>query len=149
MEKVFTEFSFYHQIMLWDVEDRKSTAYWFSGNEMIVFGPKGINVGVKNDTNIEITVRLTEEPAGILNKILKSKGITTDYQCLASGVVQIGKQGIGIGSPTSDGFIIEWNEGLTLVEVWVEEPRNGTKVLFLLQHLPKGYEWLYDQDYEK
>jgi len=141
METVFTEFSSYNQIMLWDVEDRNSTAQWFTGNEMVVFGLKGINVGVLNDSNIEITIRRAEEPAGILNKIVEKDQIPQTYQSLASGVIHIGKHGIAIGAPTSDGNIIEWEEGMTLVEVWVEKPRDGTKVLFLLKPLPNGYEW--------
>lgn len=46
MNKVVTVLSSHHQIAIWGVEDQNSVAQWFTGNEMVVFGPKGINVGI-------------------------------------------------------------------------------------------------------
>jgi hypothetical protein len=71
MNRTVTVLSTHHQIMIWDVENRTSVAQWFKGNEMVVFGPNGVTVGVANYQNIEITLCRAEEPTETLDKALK------------------------------------------------------------------------------
>lgn len=116
----------YAQVALIDAESADdSYPQWETGEEDVIFGSKGVVVATAGTTNEASAIRVTiylgpEEPDEIL---------------CASGVIQVGKQGLLFGDATiGDVARIPWPAGETSVFVYVDAPRAERRhVIFVLE----------------
>ena len=121
-------FSLYSQVALIDAEDKDSYPQWKTGEEPVVFGPKGVAVPVMGDEQIEMVVCTDSVKGGFLE--------------WASGEIEVGAQGLLVGNiPAATVFSVPWPAGLLAVTVYVNAPnREATKVIFMLQELSRRAE---------
>ncbi len=124
MSTGFRARALYGQVALIDAEDPNSYPQWETGEEALVFGPKGVAVAAKIDQLIEIT---------LLQQAAPSVGVL-----YGSGDILVGDRGLVIGNEVaSTTKIVPWPAGRTNVKVFGNAPAgSATEITFVLGSLP-------------
>ena len=115
--KIYVQYS---QLAILDAEDKSSYPQWETGEELIVFGEKGIIVATENDTKV--------------NTIVSSNFPKTNGNLLGSGIIQVGRKGMLVGNVvTNDLHSIECLSGKTRITIYVDNPGKAQIVEFVIQ----------------
>ena len=95
----------YAQLGLYDAEDAESYPQWETGEEPILFGPKGVAVSVQLDADVSVEVHTTRP---IRNR-----------QLIGSGVIEIGANGLVVGNEVAGSYEeLDFRPGRIRVEVY-------------------------------
>jgi hypothetical protein len=111
----------YAQLGLYDAEDADSYPQWETGEEPILFGPKGVAVSVQLDAEVSVEVH-TARP--IRNRHL-----------IGSGAIEIGADGLVVGNEVAGSYEeLDFPPGRILVKVYGNSAADQeiTSVDFLL-----------------
>jgi len=111
--------SFYSQVWLVDSEDPSGWPVEWRQDDLFVLGPKGVAVGVAEDSTVEVAVYVGHgDPGGSL---------------LVAGEIAVGRHGVTVGTPTGVESAVPVAPGRTRVRAYTEgPPRKPTRVTFVL-----------------
>lgn len=116
-------YGLYSQVALFDAETKDSYPQWKTGDEDIVFGPRGAVVATATDQPIEVLV-------------CRGRGSPEHVLCV-SGEILIGNQGFIVGNLTAETLIGDsWQSGWYAIIIYT----NGigstvTKVHFFIEYI--------------
>ncbi len=118
-----TIFPFYAQLALLDVESMAEGNYpqFQTGYENVLFGPKGVVVATMPDTDVAVTIYGHKVPM-------------PEMVLVGRGEIEVGDEGLVLGTPVSQDDYFPWDPGFTTVSVYANAVReNATRVVFVLE----------------
>lgn len=124
MDQVLYEgsiFSTHAQVGLYDVQYAFEGSYpeFETGEEEVVFGPRGVVVATAPDVDLAIAVYMREARC-------------PDLKLIASGKIDVGDKGLAVGNVSVD-HNFPWPEGVTSVSIYANAAiREASKIVFLL-----------------
>ncbi len=113
----------YAQLGLYDAQDADSYPQWETGEEPILFGPKGVAVSVQLDAEVSVEVH-TARP--VRNRHL-----------IGSGVIEVGGGGLVVGNEVAGSYEeLDFPPGRIRVEVYGNSAKDQeiTSIDFVLTH---------------